>query len=279
MKFRSAFAVLSMTVALTACGELPFQKSLGDEAAVPAHSGPPAVSPLDQPIEVGAEAIPVSTAESNTMATAIFRAAGPGWVATAADTSAVYERPGAKSTGVKVRRMTYGRGVEFVGTMNGQVFSLNVQSGDCIAGDEKTPFTARLRVGSQRLTGCAIATDTMPKAQVQASSASPKPKSAPKAAAPAAKPAAAPAAAVTPEAETPAVSTPAETPAATTAPAVTAPASTDPVTSSALPPEEPSTATPTTPSTPAPAAPEAASTPSVPAPQMVLPPEPPSTTE
>ena len=61
MNFRSAFAVLSMTVALTACGQLPFQQS---EPEAPAHSGPPTVSPLDQPIETGAEAIPVSTAEA-----------------------------------------------------------------------------------------------------------------------------------------------------------------------------------------------------------------------
>ena len=62
---------------------------------------------------------------------------------------------GAKSVGVSVRRVTYARGVEFIGTMNGAVFSLNVQAQACEAGDQKTPFTARLRVGSQRLTGCA----------------------------------------------------------------------------------------------------------------------------
>ena len=58
MKFRSAFAVLSMTVALAACSELPFQKDA--EPAAKGHVGPPGVSPLEQPIETGAEiAVPL----------------------------------------------------------------------------------------------------------------------------------------------------------------------------------------------------------------------------
>ncbi|WP_353143484.1 hypothetical protein [Paracoccus sp. (in: a-proteobacteria)] len=191
MKFRSAFAVLSMTVALAACGELPFQKSA--ESETPSHSGPPSVSPLEQPIETGTEGKAVATAEASTLNTAIFRATGSGWTVTASDNTAVYERPGAKSVGVTVRRMAYGRGVEFIGTMNGSVFALNIQAAECQMGDQKTPFTARLRVGSQRLSGCAAPTDTMPKAQVRASSATPKPKTTPKPTAPAAKPEAAPA--------------------------------------------------------------------------------------
>ncbi|RDW11792.1 hypothetical protein, partial [Paracoccus thiocyanatus] len=188
MKFRSAFAVLSMTVALAACGELPFQKS---EPEAPGHSGPPNVSPLEQPIETGAEGKPVATAESSTMSTAMFRAAGNGWAVTAADKTAVYERSGARSVGVTVRRMVYGGGVEFIGLMNGSVFALNIQAAECGTGSDKTRFTARLRVGSQRLEGCATPTDTMPKAQVRASSAAPKPKAQPKPAAPVEKPAAA----------------------------------------------------------------------------------------
>ena len=269
MKFRSAFAVLSMTVALAACGELPFQK--GAEPAAKGHVGPPGVSPLEQPIETGAAIIPVSTAEASTMGTAMFRAAGAGWVVTAADKNAVYERSGAKSVGVTVRRMTYAKGVEFVGTMNGAVFSLNVQAAACEAGEVKTPFTARLRVGSQRLTGCATATDTMPKAQTRASSAPPKPKNQPKPAP--AKPAEA-TTGTTPPAATTAPAAGTTTP-ATTAPATTAPATAAPVTAPVTAP-----ATPAAPA-PAPAAP-AASTPApasgngVPAPQLVLPPTPPA---
>lgn len=215
MKFRSAFAVLSMTVALAACGNLPFQQE--ERAAdTPAHSGPPTVSPLEQPIETGAEAKPVATAEASTMATAMFRAAGSGWTVTAADKSAVYERSGAKSVGVSVRRMAYARGAEFIGNMNGQVFALNIRAEACEIGGQKTPFTANLRVGSQRLTGCAAPTDSMPKAQVKASSAGPKPKAAAKPAAPAAKPA-------TPKPAT-------ETPASTTTPATSAPETSTPTT-------------------------------------------------
>ena len=258
MKFRSAFAVLSMTVALTACGELPFQK--GAEPAAQGHVGPPGVSPLEQPIETGAALAPVSTAEASTVATAMFRAAGAGWTVTAADKNAVYERPGAKSVGVSVRRMTYARGVEFIGTMNGSVFSLNIQAAACESGDVKTPFTARLRVGSQRLTGCAQATDTMPKAQTRASSAPPKPKSQPKPAP--AKPA------------TPAAAAPDAAPATAPVPAsTTTPATTAPVYPAAPP---PSSTTPATPAMPSTSTPAPASGNAVPAPELILPPTPPA---
>ena len=136
MKLRSAFAVLSMTVALSACGELPFPTA--SEPAAQGHVGPPGVSPLEQPIETGAAIAPVSTAEASTMGTAMFRASGSGWTVTAADKTAVYERPGARSVGVGVRRLTYARGVEFIGTMNGSVFSLNLQAQPCEAGGQKS---------------------------------------------------------------------------------------------------------------------------------------------
>ncbi|WP_423210440.1 hypothetical protein [Paracoccus yeei] len=273
MNFRSAFAVLSMTVALTACGQLPFQQS---EPEAPAHSGPPTVSPLDQPIETGAEAIPVSTAEASTMQTAMFRAAGNGWVATASDKTAVLERAGAKSVGVTVRRMTYGRGVEFVGSMNGQVFSLNIRAAECDTGSGKAPFSARLKVGSQSMTGCAAPTDTMPKAQVKAASAAPKPKAAAKPATPAAKPAtpaSAPAPAATPAPAAAPATEPASTPESTPAPAAepaTPPAAETPA------PAEPAATTPAT-SAPeaAPAEPAPAADP-VPAPSVVLPETPPA---
>ena len=280
MNFRSAFAVLSMTVALTACGQLPFQQS---EPEAPAHSGPPTVSPLDQPIETGAEAIPVSTAEASTMQTAMFRAAGNGWVATASDKTAVLERAGAKSVGVTVRRMTYGRGVEFVGSMNGQVFSLNIRAAECDTGSGKAPFSARLKVGSQSMTGCAAPTDTMPKAQVKAASAAPKPKAAAKPATPAAKPAtpaSAPAPAATPApAAAPATepaSTPETTPESTPAPAAE-PAS--PPAADTPAPAEPAATTPAPAATSAPEAVPAEPAPAadpVPAPSVVLPETPPA---
>ncbi|QEU09707.1 hypothetical protein [Paracoccus yeei] len=278
MNFRSAFAVLSMTVALTACGQLPFQQS---EPEAPAHSGPPTVSPLDQPIETGAEAIPVSTAEASTMQTAMFRAAGNGWVATASDKTAVLERAGAKSVGVTVRRMTYGRGVEFVGSMNGQVFSLNIRAAECDTGSGKAPFSARLKVGSQSMTGCAAPTDTMPKAQVKAASAAPKPKAATKPATPAAKPAtpaSAPAPAAPPAPAAAPATEPASTPESTPAPAAepaTPPAAETPAPA----PAEPAATTPAPAATSAPEAVPAEPAPAadpVPAPSVVLPETPPA---
>ncbi len=188
MKFRSAFAFLSITVALAACGQRPYQKA-AETAPAPAaagHSGPPAVSPLQQPIETGTTLTPVAVAEASTMNTAMFRATGSGWAVTADSKNAVLERTGAKSVGISVRRLTYARGVEFIGTLNGNVFSLNLQAEACRDGDVMTPFTARLRMGTQRLSGCAAATETMPKAQTRASSAPPKPKNQPKPAKPAA---------------------------------------------------------------------------------------------
>lgn len=277
MKFRSAFAVLSMTVALAACGELPFQKAAEPEA--PAHSGPPGVSPLEQPIETGTAGTAVATAEASTMNTAIFRAAGAGWTVSAADKSAVYERPGQKSVGVTVRRMTYARGVEFIGNMNGAIFALNIQAAECDAGGQKAPFTAKLRVGSQRMTGCAVAADGMPKAQVKASSASPKPKAVAKPKPPAAKPAE-PKPAVEPEKPvetTPAATTTPATTTMTTAPATSTPAApataapAEPATSPAVPDTAPATPVPASPepATPAPAG--TGATGGVPAPALVLP--------
>lgn len=238
MKFRTAFAALSVTVALAACGELPFQKS--EEPAVPAHSGPPAVSPIDQPIETGTETVAVATAEARTMGTAIFRASGAGWAVTAGDKLAVFERAGQRSVGVTVRRITYGNGVEFAGVMNGAPFTLNVQANECQAADgKKQPFSARVRAGSQRMTGCAEAATEVPTPQVRASSSTPKPRSTPKPAAP--KPAETKPAETTPAAtETvPTTTTPSTTTPATTAPAVTTPSTTAPAVT-------PSTTTPST---------------------------------
>ncbi|TWI37119.1 hypothetical protein [Paracoccus sulfuroxidans] len=238
MKFRTAFAALSVTVALAACGELPFQKS--DEPAVPAHSGPPSVSPIDQPIETSAETVAVATAEARTMGTAIFRASGAGWAVTAGDKLAVFERAGQRSVGVTVRRITYGNGVEFAGVMNGAPFTLNVQANECQAADgKKQPFSARVRAGSQRMTGCAEAATEVPTPQVRASSSTPKPRSTPKPAAP--KPAETKPAETTPAATetTPTTTTPSTTTPATTTPAVTTPSTTAPAAT-------PSTTTPST---------------------------------
>ncbi len=281
MKFRPAFAVLSMTLALAACGsEMPWQKKAAEPEVQQGHSGPPTVSPIDQPIETGGESRAVSTADAATMGTKMFRAAGQGWVATAGDSSVVYERPGQKSVGVTTRRMTYARGVEFIGVMSGRPFSLNVQSTECTdASGAKHPFTARLSAAGAKLTGCASATDTMPKAQIKASSATSKPKAAAKPAAPKAAPAKAaePAVTETPATTAPATTTPATTPATTTpattstTPEATTPATTTPATSAPAAPATPAPAT-TSPAITAPATPAPAVTaPATPAPVVTAP--------
>ncbi|SFA51214.1 hypothetical protein SAMN04487972_10882 [Paracoccus halophilus] len=271
MKFSSAFAALSMTVALAACGELPFQQA--SDPAAQGHVGPPGVSPLEQPIETGAPSRAVATAEATTMNTAIFRASGSGWTVSAADKTAVYERPGRSSVGVTVRRMTYASGVEFIGMMNGTLFSLNIRAAACETAGERLPFTAQLRVGSQRLSGCAGPAEALPRPDTRASSSPPAPKSQPKPAAPQPKPAET-APAETP-AETPAPATPAEpapapaAPAANTGADAAAETAAETVAPAATPPAE------TAPATTAPAA-TAPTGNGVPAPQIVLPPTPPT---
>ena len=232
MKFHPALAALSMTLAVAACGDLPFGQS---EPETPAHSGPPTVSPLDQPIQTSDEGRAISTAEAATMNTALFRASGNGgaWAVTAGNDMAVLERAGQRSVGVPVRRITYAQGVEFIGQMNGRTFTVNIRAQECTeAGSrQKQPFTARVSAAGQRLEGCAGPTDTMPTAQVRASTGAP---AATRRATPAPAPAPAPAAASqeTPaeaEAETP--DTASETPQATPqtpAPAATTPSSPTP---------------------------------------------------
>lgn len=205
MKFRPACAALAMTLAVAACGELPFGQG---EPETPSHSGPPTVSPLDQPIQTSDDGTAVSTAEARTMNTALFRATGDGgaWAVTTGNDMAVLERSGQRSVGVPVRRITYARGVEFVGQMSGRAFTVNITAQECTDGSGKQPFSARVSVAGQRLTGCATPTETMPVAQTRAPTGVP-------AATRRATPAAAPAS--TPEAQ---AATPAEdtTPAADT---------------------------------------------------------------
>lgn len=293
MKFRPAFAVLSMTLAIAACGELPFNKEAEPEA--PGHTGPPGVSPIDQPIETGTETKAVSTAEATTMNTAIFRAvaADGAWTVHAADKTAVYARPGQRSLGVTTRRITYAGGVEFIGVMNNRPFTLNVSATECrTASGERFPMSARLSANGARSTGCAGPATEMPKADAKAPGATPRARAAtpPKPAetkAPAATTQTAPDAPVTPSTSTPASST--EKPAAVT-PSTPTPSTAAPVSTTTLPTpstetkpvsSSPETKTETSPApssttTPAPAAPSAPSTgssaPKTPAPSTVTPP-------
>lgn len=232
-----------MTLPLAACEGVTLPgMGAGSETAPAAqgHRGPPGVSPLEQPIETGDEARPVTTAEASTYNTAAFSARGnePFWAVDVAGSTAIYKTPDNQSgQPIRVNRLNFAQGVEYVGVRGGRPFVLNVRAAECtdsMSGD-RFPFTARLTVSGQTQAGCAA--PAAPEiAQAVAATPAPAP-AAPKQAASrqaAPRPAAAPA-----PAETPAQA-PAETPAA----ADPAPAST-PAPTPAATPSDPSPATPT----------------------------------
>ena len=85
-----------MTLPLAACEGVTLPRLGGDAAPqVEGHKGPPGVSPLEQPIETGAEIRPVSTAEAATYNTAAFSARGnePFWAVDVAGSTAIYKTP------------------------------------------------------------------------------------------------------------------------------------------------------------------------------------------
>ena len=275
-------AVLAlMILPLAACDGANLGLGKDPEAAAPTGPRPPAVSPLDQPIETGSVASKaVSTAERTTYETAAFSARGnePFWAVDVAGNTAIYKTPqNQRGTPIRVSRLTFSKGVEFIGVHAGRPFVVNIRGGNCrdtMSGD-RFPMTASLTVSGKTTTGCA-GPATAEVAQAVSSTRAPAPAeprartraAAPKPAAPAAKPAATQAKPAD-STETPATTTPA--PEATTpAPAATFPA---PVAT-----ETPAPST-TTPASPSPAG----STPSgtapapsvVPAPTLVLPSTPP----
>lgn len=175
MKLRLAvLALLPMTLA--ACDEAAmkdFQASLGltdrDAAAVaaaqpPAKPQPPAVSPLEQPIELagGSQSLR-ATAQAATVDLTRFTASGTEkvWAVDVAGDKATYQRPDAKAATISLRRIVYAGGAEFVGVLGGAPFTIRVSAGECAGPDGKTwPLTAKLRSGSTHLAGCAKPTPT-----------------------------------------------------------------------------------------------------------------------
>lgn len=232
---RLAFIAL-MTLPLAACegANLP---GLGTatEPQAQGHQGPPGVSPLEQPIETGAEIRPVSTAEAATYNTAAFSARGnePFWAVDAAGSTAIYKTPdNQRGRPIRVNRLVFAQGVEYVGVHAGRPFVLNIRAGKCqdsMSGQD-FPFTARLTVSGRSETGCAAAA-TAEVAQAVAATRAPAPaapRTTPVAARPAATRAAPAPAAQTPAAQTPAAQTPATPSPARTAPTGTAPAEPSP---------------------------------------------------
>lgn len=276
MSSRLALIAL-MTLSLAACEGtgLPGLDSQ-KEPVVEGHKGPPDVSPLQAPIETGGEARPVSTAEASTFNTAAFSARGnePFWSVDASGSTALYKTPeNQKGRAVRVNRLAFAEGVEYIGVLNGRPFVLNIRGTACeddMSG-EKFPMTATLTVSGRSNKGCAAPASAEVAAAVAAikapAPATPKPARTvtpkPAATRPAASPAPAATSTETPV-ETPAVTEPAP---ATAAPTEAKPAEAKPVEVKPLE-AKPAETTPV---------PDAAA-PSVPAPVMQLPATPPSVT-
>lgn len=258
MSLRLAFIAL-LTLPLAACdgARLP-GFATPDEPEVQGHQGPPGVSPLEQPIETGAaEPRPIATANALTHNTAAFSARGnePFWAVDVAGTTALYKTPdNQRGRPVRVNRLSFADGVEYVGVLNGRPFVLRVRGRDCqdSMADEKFPMTAELTVSGRTNRGCARPA-TAEVATAVAAIRAPVP--------------AAPRPAAQPAAQRPAATRP--TPAAQPA---TQPATPEPTTPA---PATPATVTPEA-TTPEPAAPTAPATGSgVPAPTLQLPSTPP----
>jgi uncharacterized membrane protein len=278
MKSRLALMAL-MALPLAACDNTGMSVFGTPEATEQAgHKGPPGVSPLDSPIETGVEGQSVATAEAKTHGTAAFSARGnePFWAVDVAGSTALYKTPSnQKGQAVRVDRLTFAEGVEFIGVLNGRPFSLNVRGKECqdsMSGD-KFPMTARLTVSGKGMSGCAGPASAEVASAVAAIKA-PAP-AAPKTTK---RPAAAAAPATKPAASTPA-SSPANVPASTPATQMPpAPSATEtPAAPAATPaPAASTTPAPTAPATPAPA--PASSTTTIAPPAMVLPATPPAVT-
>lgn len=287
MLSRYAFLALA-TLPLVACGDIenPFSRA-EQPAAVEGHTGPPTVSPLEQPIETGgAEARPVATVDPATYRTSAFSARGnePFWAVDAAGGTAIYKTPdNQRGRPIRVDRLAFAGGVEYVGVLNNRPFALTVRSAQCrddMSG-QRFPMTATLKVSGQTLSGCAAPASAEVAAAVAATRAPAPAAPSPTRSRPAPTPAAAPAAASAPASAS--ESGPADTP---TTPAAGGTAAT-PAPTTASPPAPANPDATTTAPAPAPAqteapteAPEADGTPAtgVPAPTMTLPATPPTTT-
>lgn len=234
----SRLALLALlTLPLAACegANLPGFGAEEDQPQVAGHQGPPGVSPLEQPIETGtAEPRAVATAEAATLNTAAFSARGnePFWAVDVAGSTAIYKTPdNQKGRAVRVNRLAFAEGVEYVGVLNGRPFVLTVRGRACqdSMADETFPMTASLTVSGRSNQGCARPATAEVAAAVAAIRAPAPPAPRARAVAPkpaATRPAATPAATTTPAPEATTTPTTPDTPA--TPPSVTpAPATMD----------------------------------------------------
>lgn len=223
-------AVAACTDPFASLGQKPAPEPVAVEAPKPEPIRPPAVSPLEQPIEV-AVLETSATVDGATNPVAAFKARGnePFWSVHVGNGSAVYSTPDLSARSVPVRRIAFAKGVEYIGVMNDKPFALRVTGAACTdsMSGEKFEFTARLSANGRSVNGCASATtENPPKAPAAKGASAPKTPAKPKAPAKPKKPA--PATPATPAPATPApVTTTPVTPApvapATPAPVVTTP--------------------------------------------------------
>ena len=179
--------LLALPLALAACGDqgmkdfrMPWDKPEPAPAAAPAPApaGPPkpaipeptGASPTEQALEVSGDRVKVATADAETLNTANYVAGGEGWTATVSGNTVRFERPGAKAATVKVQRLAYASGVEYIGTLNDLAFSLNIRGEDC--GGQ--PMTAKLKANGNTYAGCASPGAAATAAKANAPSAKPK---------------------------------------------------------------------------------------------------------
>ncbi|MBK4217209.1 hypothetical protein JJJ17_14855 [Paracoccus caeni] len=280
-------ALLTLPIAACEGINLPGQ----EEPQVEGHKGPPGVSPLEQAIETGAEeGRALSTAEATTYNTAAFSARGnePFWAVDVAGNTAIYKTPeNQRGTAIRVDRIAFAEGVEYIGVHRGRPFTVNIRAARCqdsMSGD-RFPMTATVTVAGNVQRGCA-GPASAEVAQAVAATRAPAPAE-PRATRRATPAATRPAATPAPAAETPAAETPATTPAET--PATDAPATPVQGTPASEMPPAPTTAPAApapdapAPDAPAPAAPAATDAPAAPAapvqlpsPSVILPATPPS---
>lgn len=168
MSVRRLLSLALLPLALAACDEnarLPWDKEPVAEA--PAVTGPPAVSPLVEPVELpGTTPVAVATADARTLHESAFVAEGPGgaWRVEVAGDKARFLRRGARDATVPVRRLVYAGGVEYVGTLGGAPFALTVLGGKCEAPgmDRGWPLAARVKSGGKTVAGCAAPAASAP---------------------------------------------------------------------------------------------------------------------
>lgn len=169
MHFRRLLPFALLPLMLAACGEdfqLPWDRAPAEPEGPPV-TGPPAVSPLIEPVETAESApVAVATAEARTLSEAAFVAQGPGnaWRVEVNGNTARYLRAGARPVNVNVRRITFARGVEYIGVLGGAPFALTVLGSTCEAAgmDRGWTMAARLKTGSRRSDGCAASATSAP---------------------------------------------------------------------------------------------------------------------